>query len=141
MTQGSQWRKNFLGPVLAPRKRAWSPFSLVFHQEIDFIAIYGGLQDRCWIERVGGQKRRGQKAHFFQKRAGFFQAHILTFCIKGTTHDESFILFENFEEATKSIIRIFFPTKCLRNYINILKIFISVKTINTAKWNILSYHV
>ncbi len=46
----------FLGPDLAPRGRAWSPFSLVFHKEIDFIAIYGGLRGRCWIEGRGSER-------------------------------------------------------------------------------------
>jgi hypothetical protein len=45
MTQGRQRRKDFFfEPVLAPRRRAWTSFSLVFHKVIDFIAIYGGEQ-------------------------------------------------------------------------------------------------
>jgi hypothetical protein len=62
--------KFFLGPVLAPRGRAWSPISLVFHKEINIIAIYGGLRDRCWIERGGDQKGAWPKVGGAKKWAG-----------------------------------------------------------------------
>jgi hypothetical protein len=47
------WTKkgNFLGPVLAPRGRAWSPFSLVFHT---FSVTY-------ILNRVPGKKRENRK--------------------------------------------------------------------------------
>jgi hypothetical protein len=34
---------------------------LYFIRKIDFIALYGELQKRCWIERGGGRKGQGQK--------------------------------------------------------------------------------
>jgi hypothetical protein len=58
----------FFGTGPSPRGRARSPFSLVFHMEINFIAIYGGFRDRCWIERGGGRKGRGQKKAWSKRR-------------------------------------------------------------------------
>ncbi len=51
----------FLRPVLAATEGAWSLISFVFHKEIYFIAIYGGLRVQCWTEGEGVKNRRGQK--------------------------------------------------------------------------------